>query len=124
MNGRVNARLEAELPLRVYGPSGGFQDVTCVIDTGFTEKITLPDHIISALVLDYFMTSQMVMADGTILDIDRYDAEIEWFGHRRPVVVAAVGSVPLIGMGLLAGHELRVEAVVGGAVEIKPLPTP
>jgi hypothetical protein len=40
----------------------------------------------------------------------------------RPVLVWAVGSEVLLGMRLLAGHQLHVEAVPGGAVEITSIP--
>jgi hypothetical protein len=33
-----------------------------------------------------------------------------------------VGDEVLLGMGLLAGHELRIAVVPGGVVEITPLP--
>jgi hypothetical protein len=38
------------------------------------------------------------------------------------VLVSAVGAEALPGMRLLAGHELRMAVVPGGAVEITPLP--
>jgi hypothetical protein len=38
------------------------------------------------------------------------------------VLVSAVGIEVLLGMRLLADHELRVAMVPGGAVEITPLP--
>jgi hypothetical protein len=38
------------------------------------------------------------------------------------VLVSAVGNEALIGMRLLAGHELRIVVVAGGAVEIKVFP--
>jgi hypothetical protein len=47
---------------------------------------------------------------------------VEWNGGWRPVLVSAVGDEPLVGMRLLAGHELRIAVVPGGVVEITPLP--
>jgi hypothetical protein len=38
------------------------------------------------------------------------------------VLVSAVGDEALVGMRLLAGHELRIEVVPGGVVEVTPLP--
>jgi hypothetical protein len=45
-----------------------------------------------------------------------------WDSTWRPVRVSAVGDEVLVGMRLLAGHELRVAVVPGGPVEISPLP--
>ena len=42
--------------------------------------------------------------------------------HEATVLASAVGNEALVGMRLLAGHELRIAVVPGGAVEITPLP--
>ena len=63
----------------------------------------------------------VVQADGSHIQFNTYDALIEWDGAIQPVVVSTFGPDAVIGMGLLDGHELRVEAVTGGAVEIRPL---
>ena len=44
-----------------------------------------------------------------------------WDGWRT-ALVSAVGAEVLLGMGLLAGSEVRIEGVPGGAVEVVPLP--
>jgi predicted aspartyl protease len=61
-----------------------------------------------------------VLADGTVRHFDTYGADVEWDGSTRGVVVSAVGTEALVGMGLLIGHELRVEVETGGAVEVRP----
>src|SRR5437764_998296 len=60
--------------------------------------------------------------DGKFVAIDVVAAEAEWEGSWRPILVSAVGDEVLVGMRLLAGHELRVAVVPGGSVEISPLP--
>ncbi len=62
-----------------------------------------------------------MLADGSSIRFETFGAEVEWDGWRG-VVVSAVGNEALVGMGLLAASELRVEAAVGGRVEIQPLP--
>jgi hypothetical protein len=63
-----------------------------------------------------------VLADGSIRQFDIYAAEVAWGGTWRPVLASAVGDEVLLGMALLAGHELRVAVVPSGSVEITPLP--
>jgi predicted aspartyl protease len=63
-----------------------------------------------------------LLADGSVRPFDIYAAEVDWGGTWRPVLVWAVGSEVLLGMRLLAGHQLRVEAAPGGAVEITTIP--
>jgi predicted aspartyl protease len=63
-----------------------------------------------------------VLADGSVRQFEIYAADVEWDGAWRPVLVSAVGDEALVGMRLLAGHELRIEFVPGGAVAIARLP--
>jgi hypothetical protein len=63
-----------------------------------------------------------VLADGSVRQFDLYAAEVGWADGWRPVLVSAVGDEVLVGMRLLAGHELRVAVVPGGVVGIAPLP--
>ncbi len=122
IRGVVNARLEAIVPLRLRGPSGIEMDVDAVVDSGFTASLTLPTAIVASLGLTRQSTSEAVLADGSIRHFDVYTSEVAWGAGWRPVLVSAVGGEVLLGMGLLAGHELRIAAVPGGAVEITPLP--
>jgi clan AA aspartic protease len=122
IRGAVNARREAVVPLRVRGPGGTEWDVDAVVDSGFTAALTLPAAVVSALGLARQSGGGAVLADGSIRQFDIYAAEVAWGGGWRPVLVSAVGDEVLLGMGLLAGHELRIAVVPGGAVEITPLP--
>jgi clan AA aspartic protease len=120
--GVVNARIEATIRFRVRGSGGSELDVEAVIDSGFTGSFTLPVAVIAALGLAHQSGGRAVLADGSVQQLDIYAAEIEWDGSWRSVMVAAVGDEALVGMRLLAGHELRIAVVPGGAVEITPLP--
>ena len=120
--GVVNARHEAVVQLRVRGPAGSELDVDTVIDSGFTASMTLPAMTVAALGLTRQSVGGAVLADGSVRQFEIYAAEVEWNGGWRSVLVSAVGVEALLGMRLLAGHELRIEVVPGGAVEITPLP--
>ena len=63
-----------------------------------------------------------MLADGSVRQFDIYAAEVAWGGAWRPVLVSAVSDEVLLGMRLLANHELRIAVVPGGAVGITPLP--
>ena len=122
IRGAVNARLEAIVRLRVRGPGGAETDVDTVLDTGFTSSLTLPPPVVAALGLARQSGGSALLADGSVHPFDLYAAEVDWDGTWRPVLVWVVGAEALLGMGLLARHQLRVEAVPGGAVEITPIP--
>jgi clan AA aspartic protease len=122
VGGVVNTRHEAVVRLRVRGPSGLEMDVDTLIDSGFTASLTLPATTVAALGLARQSGGGAVLADGSVRQFDIYAAEVQWNGVWRPVLVSAVGVEALVGMRLLAGHELRIEVVPGGVVEITPLP--
>ena len=122
ISGTVNARLEAVILLRVRGLGGAELAFDAVIDTGFTSSLTLPATTITALGLVRQSGGSAVLGDGSVRSFDVYAAEVEWDGNWRPVLVSAVGDEVLVGMRLLAGHEVRVAVVPGGPVEITPIP--
>jgi clan AA aspartic protease len=120
--GTVNQRREAVLRLRIRGPQGAALELAAVIDTGFSASLTLPAETIAALGLVRQSVGRAALADGSIRQFGLYVAEVEWDGLWKPVIVSAIGAEVLVGMGLLAGHELRAAVVPGGKVEIAPLP--
>lgn len=122
IRGAVNARLEAVVRLRVRGPGAAESDVEAVVDTGLTSSLTLPAAMAAALGLVRHSGGQAVLADGSIRQFDIYAAEVAWGAGWRPALVSAIGDEALVGVRLLAGHELRMEVVPGGIVEINPLP--
>jgi clan AA aspartic protease len=122
IRGMVNSRREAVVRLRVTRPGGAEVDVDAVVDSGFSAALTLPVEVVAALGLIRQSNGGAVLADGSIRQFDIYAAEVAWEGAWRHVLVSAVGDEVLLGMRLLAGHELRIAVVPGGAVEIMPLP--
>ena len=121
---RSTAQLEAVVRLRLRGPGGAEAEVNAVVDTGYTGSLTLPDAVAIALGLMRRSGGQAVLADGSSRRFNTYAAEVEWSDSWRGVVASALGDEALVGMGLLAGHDLRVEVVAGGRVTVEPLSPP
>jgi predicted aspartyl protease len=122
IRGVVNARWEGIVPLRVRGPGGDEMPLDAVVDSGFTAALALPVAVVAALGLVRQSVGGAVVADGSVRQFDVYAAELAWSSGWRPVLVSAVSTEVLLGMRLLANHELRMAVVPGGAVEITPLP--
>jgi len=93
-----------------------------VIDTGFDDQLILPASMIALLGLTVRSTGVAQLADGSFKTFQIFAASVEWEGAWRPIQVSAVGDEILIGMMLLAKHEVRIEVVPGGGVEISALP--
>ena len=122
MRGRVVADgSEAVLLIPVFDPGrGGRQtNIEAVIDTGFTGHLTLPAEAVGSLALPELGTEEIVLADGRKEIASVHRATVEWHGRSRTVPAIAVGGDPLIGMALLAGCRLRMDAVPGGEVVIE-----
>jgi clan AA aspartic protease len=94
--------------------------VETVIDTGFTGSVTLPLSLITSLGLPRAGWGKAILADGSRIAFDLYEATVIWDGQPRRVFAHEAPS-PLIGMKLLHGSELRIQVIDGGDVTIAPL---
>lgn len=123
ISGWVNAYREAVLHLAVRNLDGREQEIAAVIDTGFNGHLTLPSHLISELDLPFRRNGRAVLGDGSTVTFDVHEAIILWNGRQRRIPVDSADSEPLLGMGLLEGHELNIEVIQGGKAVIRPLMT-
>ncbi len=120
--GSVNANREATIRLILHGTQGQAQEIEVIIDTGFTGFLTLPLPLIASLGLPWRGPAQAVLADGSLHLFDVYAATVIWDGQARTVEIDAADSEPLVGMSLIYGYDLRIQAVDGGTVTLEALP--
>ncbi len=121
ISGRVNSRLEAVISLPVIGSQGEVREVEAVIDTGFSDYLTLPVEVVTALGLSSIGVEQLTLADGSEITADLCPVTIIWDGQPRTVEADTLESEVLVGMATLKGYELNASIVVGGRVTIKSL---
>ena len=112
---------EARVPLVVVGPSGQEQGVAAIVDTGFSGYLTLPVSVIEALELPWLGRGRALVGDGSRQAFDLYAATVVWDDEPLPVQVASTETEPLLGIGMMYGHELRIQVVEDGAVSIEAL---
>jgi clan AA aspartic protease len=126
ITGTVNTNIEAIVSLSVQKVGEGTHGVDtpnqieAVIDTGFSGYLTLPSHLIAQWGLLWLYEEEGLLADGSIKVFDVYEATVIWNGQPRVIEVEAVGAQCLMGMGLLEGHQLKIDVTAGGAVSILP----
>jgi predicted aspartyl protease len=120
--GVVNAQTEATIRLPVRAADGREQEIELIIDTRFNGSLTLPLAMIVGLGLQWRTRGLVMLANGTEDYCDIYAATIMWDGRPRNMLVEAADIDPLVGMALLFGHDLHIQAVEGGSVVIEPLP--
>jgi clan AA aspartic protease len=93
-------------------------DIEAYVDTGFTEYLTLPPKVIAYLNLRLERQVTSELADGSFVLLDLYTDVIEWDGIERRVYVISKPGDPLVGMALLHGFRLVMDAVPGGTLTI------
>jgi len=121
MYGVVNLRREATLSLVVSNANKQQQVIDTVIDTGFTGFLSLPSAIIAALDLPWSASDIVTLGDGSETLFDLYIATVIWDGQYREIYIAESETEPLLGMSLLYGYRLQVDAIEGGSVKVEPL---
>ena len=101
---------------------GREHDVEAVVDTGYTEWLSLPPGVIADLGLRWRSLDRATLADGSECLFDVYVATVMWDGTERRVLVDEADTDPLVGMALLNGYELKMQVRSRGKVSIKRLP--
>ena len=121
IKGRVNAHREARVPLPLRGSRGEEHAIEAVIDTGYNGFLTLPLEFIARLGLPFLRSSRAILGDGSTIEFDIYEATLIWNGRLQRIPVDAADVNPLLGMGLLYGHELNIEVIEEGSALIRAL---
>jgi clan AA aspartic protease len=121
--GNVNTKREAVVQLAVLGENQQRQGIKAIIDTGYTGFLTLPSAIITTLELTWYMQQEGILGDGSLCIFNVYEASVIWDGQIRTIEINESEADPLVGMGLLEGYELKIQAVAGGLVTITALPS-
>ena len=96
-------------------------EVEAVIDTGFDGELALPARTIRRLEYPYAGSAGGTLADGSEVQFAFHEGRVLWHGAVRPIAVIAAEGQPLIGMALLRGSRLSVEALPGGEVTVSEL---
>jgi clan AA aspartic protease len=121
MQGVVNLRREATLTVVVGNSNQQLQAIETVIDTGFTGFLSLPSTIIANLNLPWSASDIVTLGDGSETLFDLYTAVVIWDGQYRDIYIAESETEPLLGMAMLYGYRLQVDAIEGGIVKIEAL---
>lgn len=117
--GQISADREAIIPVPVLDFGGQQTEVEAVIDTGFTDFLTLPPGLIASLRLTVRESVEFVLGDGSPVQFDTYVATVLWDGQQKNILVLASEGGPLVGMSLLYGYRVIMDVVDGGTVTIE-----
>jgi clan AA aspartic protease len=104
--GRVSAAREALLRLRLTAG----ETVECLVDTGFTGALVLPQNLVMRLNLPVVGREVFEMVGGRQFVADVALAEVEWLGATKTVRII-VSDDRLLGTELLDGTRLVIDYV-------------
>jgi clan AA aspartic protease len=121
ITGSVNNYLEITVRLVVRDAAGRDHEIECFIDTGYAGSLTLPSSVISAFALPWTSRVTTTLGDGSQSQCNVHAAIVIWDGKLRHVAVDAADTHPLLGMKMLSGFHLHIEAVPAGNVILEPL---
>lgn len=110
MTGRVDDNGRAWLTVELKpAPDAPAVRVATWIDTGFTGELVLPQSTIDQMMLPLVGVLEATLADGSPATMRHYRCYVHWFDELRALeVVANAGVYPLLGVGLLFNHDLRI----------------
>jgi clan AA aspartic protease len=97
--------------LQVNRPGDPSEEIAAAIDTGFTGFLALPTDTIVRLGLQLVGARRGRLADGSLVLMPLYLANVLWDGVLRRVQVLETGGPCLIGVSLLYGYVLTFEAI-------------
>ncbi|MEA5625287.1 clan AA aspartic protease [Nostoc sp. UHCC 0251] len=119
--GSVNADYEPTIVLRICGADAKVHEQSAIVDTGFNGWLSLPPDFIAALELPWKRRGRAILGDGSECVFDVYEAIVVWDEQLLTIPIDEAESDPLVGMSLMEGYRLTVEAIEGGVVKLEKL---
>ncbi len=82
------------------------------VDTAFNGSLVIPRPLIETLGLQQASTTQAILADGRVADLETFTCYLHWFDAvYRTQVVANDGEFPLLGTSLLVGRKITIDYI-------------
>ncbi|MCY4509515.1 MAG: clan AA aspartic protease [Acidobacteria bacterium] len=121
LKGSVSADRQALTSIGVLEPDGAVYPFEAILDTGFSGYLTLPAADVQRLKLIRAGERVFRLANGEPFRFEVYHGRVWWHGRASRVLIFQSETTPLLGMSLLWGSRITIDALAGGAVEIEEL---
>lgn len=119
MEGEISADNEMTVTLSLENAEGRLEDFRCVIDTGFSDYLSLPFEDIERFGLSYLESRPFILGDNQPVMFSIFTGRIYWDGKVREIPILAAEGTPLVGMRLLRGAVFFSDIRDGGKVFIR-----
>jgi clan AA aspartic protease len=119
--GQVDTQRNLLFPLVVKGFFGQELEITALLDTGFSDWLSLTDEQVATLGLLPSGVAESELADGSIVPVTLYTAIVVWEGIERLVEVVGGDVDPLLGVKLLEGYRLIADFTDNGTLQLSRL---
>lgn len=119
--GIVNGDFEPIISLSICSVTGQIYTQDAIVDTGFNGWLSLPPSTIAELGLIWKRRGRAILGDGSECIFNIYEAVVLWDGAIVTIPIDEADSEPLIGMSLMEGYQLTIQAIEGGRVELNKL---
>ena len=107
--------------LEIETRNDGVVPVVAIIDTGFTEWLTLPSDMIKQLGLRRAGRTRLIFGNSTDEMVNVYEARVRWCETWMNIRVHQVSDIPMIGMQLLRGHRIEFDALRDAEIDVEPV---
>ena len=114
IRGHVGTNREARLTVEIAGASGMAQPVEFVLDAEFNGWLTLSQDMIDRVGLTSARPQSGILADGQRVEFRTFTASAWWHGQRRNVEIVESPGDPLLGISMLWGSNVTLQAWKGG----------
>lgn len=121
ISGEVSGDQQALVTIEITDAEGSPRPVEVILDIGFTGYLTLPAETIRQLGLSSVGGRTFELANGELFEFEAYVAAVSWHGRLTDTLVLRSDSAPLLGMTLLWGSRVTLDAVAQGEVRIEAL---
>ena len=121
IRGTVFPNRQALIAVALLDTAGQFQSFEFILDTGFDGDLSLPRQTLQRL--DAFLEGgqPVELADGSRTTANIWAATALWDGERRTVSIMESEGEPLLGMNLLWGNHISLDAKAFGDLVIERL---
>ena len=121
IRGSVSADQQAVVDIEIIDGDGNPRLLEVILDIGFTGYLTLPSEAIEQLDLPFVGQRTFELANGELFRFDAYLAAVSWHGSLRDALVLQSDSTPLLGMTLIWGSRVTLDALTRGEVIFEQL---